>query len=624
MRAVALTLALFAGVSAMAQNDFVNHGIAASVAELRGAAALQDANGHNIIILVPLDQSARGFLLVVDVDSGETQQCLYPEGVPLAGAFASLLSTNGKFYTGEAGYLLEFDPATREFTFSGKPHAESGHFVGKSIIDGPDGLIWIGTHPRSHLVSYDPASHEFHDYGQLDPAEQYFNYLAYDDTGWFYAGIGTARMSLVACNPATGEKRQLLPDDQRVVGSASVYRGTDGKAYGSAGSNWYRLSAGEATPIDRSEAAPVEPNGQTGYGGRTGGFPDGRTWRVSLEDGWVEVTDPATNTPRRIVLEYESGGALLTSMVAGPDGKVYVSSCHPMHFVSYDPAADRLTDLGAVANVGGGNFCDMATQGHYICAPSYSSGIFHLFDTTRPFNGGFGEDPNPRELARWPQDISRPRATIGHPDGRHIFMAGFAGYGRVGGGLGIYDLQTEQATLVTHENLIPNQSTIALRVLPDDNLVGGTSIEAPGGGHPLADEAVIYVYDWQAGRVLCQIAPVPGARAIVNLEVDADGKVYGVASGGQFFVFDPATREIIHRADLSDLGGALRSGLSRRPDGRVYAIFSRAVARIEPGSFAVTALANPPVPITAGLGIVGERLYFCSGASIWSYRLPGD
>ncbi len=624
MRIVITLLALLAGVAAMAQDAFTNHGIAAPVAELRGAAALQDAAGRNIIILVPLDQSARGFLLVVDVDSGETQQCFYPEGVPLAGAFASLLSTNGKFYTGEAGYLLEFDPTTRQFTFSGKPHEESGHFVGKSIIDGPDGLIWIGTHPRSHLVSYNPTTHEFHDYGQLDPTEQYFNYLAYDDAGWFYAGIGTARMSLVAFNPATGEKRQLLPDDQRVVGSATVYRGTDGNAYGSAGSNWYRLAGGQATPIDRSEAAPAAPNGQTGYGGRTGGFPDGRTWNANLEEGWVEVSVPATNTTRRIALEYQSGGALLTSMVGGPDGKVYASSCHPMHFVVYDPANDRLTDLGPVANVGGGNFCDMATQGPFICAPSYSHGIFHLFDTTRPFNGGFGEDPNPRELARWPEDICRPRATIGHPDGRHIFMAGFAGYGRVGGGLGIYDLQTEQATLVTHEKLIPNHSTIALRVLPDGNLIGGTSTEAPGGGHPLAKEAVIYGYDWQAAKVLFQVAPVPGAGAIVNLEVDAEGKVYGLASGGQFFVFDPATRQIIHRADLSELGGPLRSGLSRQPDGRIYAVFSRAIARIEPGSFAVTVLANPPVPVTAGMAIVGGRLYFCSGASIWSYRLPAE
>jgi hypothetical protein len=28
------------------------------------------------------------------------------------------------------------------------------------------------------------------------------------------------------------------------------------------------------------------------------------------------------------------------------------------------------------------------------------------------------------------------------------------------------------------------------------------------------------------------------------------------------------------------------------------------------------------VPLTAGMAIVGERLYFCSGASIWSYGLP--
>jgi streptogramin lyase len=605
----------------MAQPEFTNHGVGAPVAELRGAAAVKAADGRCLLLLVPLDLSARGYLLAVDVDRGETTQVPYPEGVPFPGAFASLLSRTGKFYTGEGGFLLEFDPQASRFTFHGRPQAAAEHFVGQSIIDGPDGRLYLGTYPDCRLVSFDPATRTFRDHGRLDAAEHYFNTIAYDSAGWFYGGIGTARMSLPACHPATGEVRQLLSEAQRTVGSATVYTAEDGKAYGSAGGQWFRLFEGKAEAIDKAQAGKAAPGGHIGYGGRTGNWGDGRSWSVNLEQGWVEVKGPGDQAARRIALTYRSGGAQITSLVAGPDGKVYASSAHPMHFVCFDPQAGKMSDLGPVKGVGGGNFCAMAVQGRFVCAPSYSSGIFHLFDTTQAFNGGHGDAPNPRELARWPEDICRPRTTAAHPDGRHVFMAGFAGYGRVGGGLGCADLETGQTTLVRHEQLIPSQSTIALQVLPDGNLVGGTSVEAPGGGHTQATEAVLYVYDWQKQVVLYQCVPVAGARDIICLEVAADGRVYGLAAGGRFFVFDPKARAIVHQDDFGAFGGPLRSGLQRQPDGLLYAACSGAVVRIDPATCKAEVIAKPPQPVSAGMAILGGRVYVACRAEVWSCAL---
>jgi hypothetical protein len=53
----------------------------------------------------------------------------------------------------------------------------------------------------------------------------------------------------------------------------------------------------------------------------------------------------------------------------------------------------------------------------------------------------------------------------------------------------------------------------------------------------------------------------------------------------------------------------------------VYGILGKAVIRIEAGDHRITVLATPPVPITAGLAISGDRLYFASQAHVWSYRL---
>jgi hypothetical protein len=247
-----------------------------------------------------------------------------------------------------------------------------------------------------------------------------------------------------------------------------------------------------------------------------------------------------------------------------------------------------------------------------------------LFDAGKPFNGGTGDEPNPRELVAWPEDICRPRAALAHPDGRHVLMAGYAGYGRRGGGLGIYDLATGKATLITHTALIPDQSTITLKALPTGDLIGGTSVETPGGGHPTAKEGVLYILDWKTRQVVFQIVPVPGARDVFSLEVGPDGRVYGVASGSEFFVFDPNGRKVVHRESLSAYGGLPRPALLRGADDKIYALFTKAIVRIHPGDFHHEKLADAPGNVSAGIGIQQGRLYFAIGSHLWSCPLTSS
>jgi hypothetical protein len=413
-----------------------------------------------------------------------------------------------------------------------------------------------------------------------------------------------------------------MDEADRKPGTAVVRAGVDGKVYGWAGGQYYRMLGGQSEKIDKAELPTFARTGALGWGVKSGVLPDKRTVSLDLPERYITVTTPEGKETRHD-FEYQSGGAAVSSLVAGPDGMIYGSTNHPMHFFRYDPHGDKLTDLGPVARVGGGNFCAMDTQGQYIAASSYSYGIFHLFDTTRPFNGGFGEDPNPRELAEWKQDICRPRATLAHPDGKHLLMAGFAGYGFCGGGLGLYNLDTEEATLITHENLIPNESTIALKALPDGNIIGGTSISAPGGGHTTSTEGTLWIMDWATKKVVFRTNPVPGAAEIVSLLVGPDGLVYGVASGGKLFAFDPQQRQVVQQADLSEYGGIPRSNLVLGPDNMIYAIFGGGIVKIEPGTLAVTKLADTPMGVGAAAVLKDGRLYFASGANLWSYDVPG-
>ena len=121
-RIVALTALIAMTAVAWAQDArFVDHGVGAPVAESRGLVTMTDAEGHRLALVLSTDCSPRGWILLIDVDSGETQQFYYPEGVPNSAPFASLLSRNGRFYTFAGKVLLEFDPLTREWLFSGIP-----------------------------------------------------------------------------------------------------------------------------------------------------------------------------------------------------------------------------------------------------------------------------------------------------------------------------------------------------------------------------------------------------------------------------------------------------------------------------------------------------------------------
>lgn len=623
-RIVALTALIAMTAVAWAQDArFVDHGVGAPVAESRGLVTMTDAEGHRLALVLSTDCSPRGWILLIDVDSGETQQFYYPEGVPNSAPFASLLSRNGRFYTFAGKVLLEFDPLTREWLFSGIPAPTEECVTGTAMVDGPGGLIFAGTYPNCRLVSYDPATHEMRDYGQLDEAEHYVNSLVADDAGWLYAGIGTARQNVVAFNPATGERIQLPDESLRVVGSGGVRLGVDGKVYARVGDTWWRAYAGQAEQIPADQVATAVPTGAIGWGERTGRFADGTVVRVDLPGKVLTVTPPEGEA-REIAFDYASEGANITSLAAGPDGRIYASTSHPMHFVSYDPDTDTLIDHGPVPTIGGGNMCAMTAAGEFLYAASYSDGHIWRYDPAAPWQPEPGEGANPVAIAQYKEDLCRPRACVTDATQRWVVAGGFAGYGLCGGGLAIHDRESGETTLLTHEQVIPNQSTITMRFLPDGNLVGGTSIATPGGGHPLATEGVLYIMDWATRQVIFQTAPVPGAPEVFSIEVGPDGLVYGLASGSRFFVFDPESREVVHTEDLSAYGGLPRQTLVLGPDGNIYATFTKAIVRITPGAFAHEKLADPPTAISAGAVILGGRLYYAGGSHLWSFDLGLD
>jgi len=73
---------------------------------------------------------------------------------------------------------------------------------------------------------------------------------------------------------------------------------------------------------------------------------------------------------------------------------------------------------------------------------------------------------------------------------------------------------------------------------------------------------------------------------------------------------------------MSACGDLVRPSLLAGGDGKIYALFSRAIARIQPGTFQVDKLADTPIPISAGFAVKDGVIYFASGAHLWRFRIP--
>jgi hypothetical protein len=603
------------------RSGFIDHGVAVPLASRRGVVAARDANARNLAIACSMDFSGpRGWILVTDIDSGKTEQVWFPQGAPNLPPYGSLLARSGKFYTAAGDVLLEFDPGSRQWTFQGAPVPGEECYL--SVVEDSDGLIYAGSCPHSHLVSFDPKTRQMAVCVQMDPQEAYLWYLAIDKSGWIYGGIGTSKHDIVAYNPKTKERRPLIKPEDRKIGTANVYMGTDGQVYGygSADSQWYRLSEGKAIPIARAEATPKAATGAIYYGDIHDTFPDGRKIRAyDLEEKYLEVEDAKTGQVRRIDFDYKCGGTIITMITAGPDGNVHGCSGHPSHGFMYNPRS------GVLEHYPGTIYLQCATiQGRYVMGSEYPGGNLYRHDPAQPWNLSGPEDQrNPRRVAQYAPDIYVPRVTLAHPDGRHVFMAGLPAYGYRGGGVGIYDLESGESSVLTHKELIPEQSTVTMRLLPDGNIIAGTSVAAGHGARPISADGVLYILDWQARKITFQTAPVRGANAVQALEIGPDGLVYGLASGSNFFVFDPNDKKILYQEKLSGHGEIAQSGLTLAADGNIYALFSKAIVRIVPGTFKHEKLADTPGPIRGGGAILSGRVYFSIGSHLWSYRLPG-
>lgn len=599
---------------------FADHGIAVHADESRTAAVCIRRDGACRFVI-----AARGYVLVVDPVTGESRQLFFSNGIKEY-PFASYSDRNGMYYTGAGRQFMMLDPFSATFLHVEEPAPPQETAVGFSFAEDDHGHLYATTYPGCRLLRFDPVRRESIDLGPMDPQEMYAFHIAAGKDGWVYAGIGTERGNIAAVHPATGRVRSLVPESERVRGTGYVHLGQDGCVYGRYPAStdagpWYRLEGGEAFAVP-GEAVPQEDYSGAGFSKVHRAFPPPWTLiRFSLQDKELVIRNGIDGAESTIELSYSSAGADLSPLVAC-EGNIYGTSNHPLHMFRYNPAENVLTDYGGklIERGGGGNICAFAIQERKMVGAAYAGGHLHLFDMQQPFSSAAGKLRNP-QLVAVHGEVHRPRCALAHPDKEHVIYGGFAGYGAVGGGLGIYNVVTGEDSILTNDQLLKHHSTLCLAALTGGDLLGGTSIESPGGGHPKEREGRLYRLDWPGRRIVYSTVPVQGARGIVMMVVDKRGLVHGFTDHMKYFVYNEAEREVLHVADLSAYGINVRGGLTQDADGTIYGAFSNILFTVDTGSFTVIPLAKPPLPVTSGLAVSNGRLYYAAGSRLMSLKI---
>jgi hypothetical protein len=624
--AIMLVVGTLPGATEELGNGFVHHGVATPFSNHRGTVATVDGTGRNVVLVWLFDHRGGYALLLIDAETGKSEE--FPLPFPPGGdcPYASILSSGNKFYTHFNNFFVEFDPATRAFTFihETKPQMAMG------MTEDDHGVIWSVSYPNSGMVSFNPKTREFKDYGHVYTQNwpQYQRYVAADDAGWIYFALGNTSSQIVAFDPVNGLAKPMLAESDRKTGSAFLYRDLDGKVYGqslrSENEMWYEFHKGSGRVIGMHDL--VRPKSII-----TGSqalfyvdFPDGKKIKeCDLIDRRLVIENSKTNSVKEFRFEYTSEGAHIMGVAAAPDGSISGGTAFPMRFFIYSPKKDEWMSHEAY-----GQCNTVGQQGDRLFVGGYTHGFLLEWNPSNPWVRTQKDKPdgNPLFLTDCAPTIYRPHRLFMHPDGKTVIMGGTPDYGYTGGGLLFWDREKRTRVLLTHTDILPQHSTVSLAALPKGKLLGGTTTSPGTGGEKKAKEAELYIMDMASKKLDWHQVVFPGVQEYSDMCMGPKGLIYGIADRSKFFVFDAASRTVVYERDVAaDLG--LTTGQQgprifvRGLEGEIYVLFVKGIARVEPTSYALTMIAQSPVPIDAGGDYLDGRIYFASGSHLYSYEI---
>lgn len=135
-------------------NGFMDHGVCTPLSNHRGIVATQDGSGRDIVLAWLMDHRGCYELLLVDAETGKSEEFPIPAETGGDAPFSSILSSGNKLYTHFGDHFCAFDPAQRKFTLV---HGAAPPMAMGMTEDG-NGVVWSVSSPQSGIVFYDPQT----------------------------------------------------------------------------------------------------------------------------------------------------------------------------------------------------------------------------------------------------------------------------------------------------------------------------------------------------------------------------------------------------------------------------------------------------------------------------------
>lgn len=624
-----ISLSTFANTGAL-----VDLGMMAPNSTSRGIVATQSSHKVNIVLVWLHDDRGGYGLLMIYPGSGNTKFFPTPFPIPTGTTpYASILSSKNKYYTHFENYFVEFDVLKEGFTKVQKTSTR----MAMSMTEADDGTIWSATYPEGGLVSYNPTSKEFNDYGIINKEKDWAQYpraIATDDEGYVYIGIGFTKSILVSFDPRSGQVKKIFDRNPELLNFPDLARRADGKVYAPTPDKklWLTMHKGYNHGSLRNEPVvakvPYITSSQALFHKN---FQDGsRITALNLTTRQLSVADKAGKV-KTVSFDYPTKGAEIVNFDVTSTGRIIGGTAFP--FTAFDFDTKTKTNKMAPTSV---QWNAVNSFNNQVFIGGYTGGSISKIDLKTDTIANFKTPV--KSLLNNAYTVYRPLEVLPLKTNSTVILAGTPDYGKTGGGLHFWDHKTNQSILLDHKQVVENQSTMSMITTPGKGLLAGTTISPGTGGKTLATEAELYFMNTDTQKVLWRRKLLPNVKEYNDLIMAKNGKIYGIADGSTFFVFENYKKiKIIKQQNLRTAFGALPASHSRKAfmreenaecalasnqNERIYILFRNKIAEINTETDEIVPLKSFTQTATTPGRAHHGKIYFGSGSHMYSYEVP--
>jgi len=443
--------------------SFTNLGPQLGASMIQGSIFLKDKNEKELVYTVVRGEPAH--LLGYEVATGKLLLDEPLEGAD--GAWDLAVSSDGILYIpGASGFLFSHLPGTKLVKNLGQ--ALPGQTYVWNLTAGKNGEVFGATYPGCRVFRYHPKQ-GFSDVGKgpLVEKENYVRSLAYHaKTGLLYAGVGS-HAHLIEINPATGAKKELLPEkyqDKEFVYGLELVPGKNGEdrllVLLTAGHQTlvYNLKTKqfeqEIEGMDMKAVLP-DPKKQVVYytsnkklmkfdptkpvseakeladdiGSANAFIFGGKNKLYALNSGANLIKyDLITGSIDKIKLNIPPQPIPINALLYGPDEKIWMGGYLAGGHATYDPQTGKSTKLPGLDQTEG-----MAVSGDKIFFGIYPKGRFYMYDSKKDWDV---KNNNPVMIGEV-EGQSRAFAVLpaNFGEDKKVFFGMVPEYGKCGGSL---------------------------------------------------------------------------------------------------------------------------------------------------------------------------------------------